>query len=190
MGSISPQINITAANKIQIGIRQAEEKDIPEIASLGSKTFAASFGHSLPASDLSAYLESAYSYTALKKELSSPLIDLFVAYDEDDINHIVGFVELTQGTTEPCLEGAEAPIELQRLYVDEKYHGKGVGGALTRHVEKLAREKGFVTIWLGVWEENFKAQKAYERFGFKKVGEHDFVMGECIQTDWILTKPL
>ena len=40
------------------------------------------------------------------------------------------------------------------------------------------------------WEENFKAQKVYERMGFRKVGQHDFKMGNCVQTDWILTKRL
>jgi len=57
-------------------------------------------------------------------------------------------------------------------------------------VERLALERGFVTMWLGVWEENFKAQKIYERMGFRKVGQHDFKMGNCVQTDWILTKRL
>jgi len=45
-------------------------------------------------------------------------------------------------------------------------------------------------VWLGVWEENLKAQRAYERFGFGRAGEHDFVCGECVQTDWILMKRL
>jgi len=81
-------------------------------------------------------------------------------------------------------------VELQRLYVSPDFHGGGVGRLLVESVEKIAREEGFVTLWLGVWEENFKAQKVYERMGFGKVGSHDFVMGSCVQTDWILTKRL
>jgi ribosomal protein S18 acetylase RimI-like enzyme len=191
MGSITLQGSVPGNSKLQTKIRLAGEIDIPEIARVGSKTSTATFGHSMPASDLNAYLKEAYNHTTLEKTLAKPLSDIFVAYQEIDPDRVIGFVQLTQGgSVEPCLEGVEAPIQLQRLYVDGKCHGKGVGGALMKHVEKLAKEKGFVTIWLGVWEENFKAQKAYERFGFKKVGEHDFVMGKCIQTDWILMKPL
>lgn len=170
-------------------LRAAKSSDIDAIANLGAKTFSSSFGHSLPASDLEAYLQSAYSSSSIAKDLLNPLIDIIVACDSSN-NAVIGFAQLTQGTIEPCIADVERPIELQRLYVDECYHGGGVGRALEGEVEGMARERGFRTLWLGVWEENFKAQKAYERFGFVKVGEHDFVMGTCVQTDWILTKTL
>jgi len=96
---------------------------------------------------------------------------------------------MNEGKVEDCVKGAK-PMKLQRLYVDETYHGSGVGGALFRFVENWAKEKGFETLWLGVWEENLKAQKVYERFGFSKVGAQDFIMGTCVQTDWILIKNL
>lgn len=169
-------------------LRAAKSRDIDAIAKLGAKTFASSFGHSLPASDLQAYLQSAYSPSAIAKDLMNPLIDIVVACDGDD--GVIGFVQLTQGTIEPCIVDVEQPVELQRLYVDESYHGGGIGRALESEVEKMSRERGFKTMWLGVWEENLKAQKAYERFGFSKAGSHDFVMGTCVQTDWILTKTL
>jgi len=43
------------------------------------------------------------------------------------------------------VKDVEKPIELQRLYVDDRFHGSGVGGALFRHVEVLAKERGFKT---------------------------------------------
>lgn len=91
---------------------------------------------------------------------------------------------------EPCLEGMEGTIEIQRLYVDEKYHGLGVGGALLKHVQNVAKDLGFVHLWLGVWEENFKAQKVYERFNFRKIGVRKFVLGSCVQHDWIMISRL
>lgn len=59
-----------------------------------------------------------------------------------------------------------------------------------RHVEGVARGRGFSTCWLGVWEKNLKAQKVHERKGYKEVGDHEFVMGEERQTDWLLVKEL
>lgn len=74
--------------------------------------------------------------------------------------------------------------------MSQDFHGVGVGRLLVEKVEGIARDEGFVTLWLGVWEENFKAQKVYKKMGFMKVGSHDFVMGSCVQTDWILSKRL
>ena len=176
------------SGKRDVTLRAAEPKDVEAIASLGARVFSASFGYSLPPSDLDAYIKSAYSISTITSDLSNPNIDTTVAVDAHD--HVVGFSQLTRGTTEPCLAENEKTIELQRLYVSEDYHGAGVGRKLVESVEELARQGGFVTIWLGVWEENLGAQKVYEKLGYRKVGDHDFKMGECVQTDWILTKRL
>jgi ribosomal protein S18 acetylase RimI-like enzyme len=168
-------------------IRPAETHYIEEIADLGSKTYSLTFGHSVPASDLQAYLESSYSVASIAQDLGNALIDIIVACDDSN-GKVVGFAQLTQGTTEPCLEGLEGLVELQRLYVGKTHHGRGIGKALVNEAERISREKGFRTMWLGVWEENFKAQAFYKSFGFVHVGEHDFVSGTCVQTDWIMTK--
>jgi ribosomal protein S18 acetylase RimI-like enzyme len=176
--------------KPQVTLRPAHLKDAPQIAALGSSVFSTSFGYSMPAADLQVYLESAYSTSSISRDLSNPSVTTVVACPASSQESVVGFTQLTRGTSEPCLEGCEKPVELQRLYVSPDFHGGGVGRMLVEEIEKVAREEGFVTLWLGVWEENFKAQKVYERMGFKKVGSHDFVMGSCVQTDWILTKRL
>ena len=175
--------------KVQSMIRPATEADVPAIVHVGITTFTSSFGHSMPEADLQAYLSEAYHPGAIQSMLSDPRSNTFVACDPSDISSVMGFVQLNQGKVEECVSGPK-PIELNRFYVDAKFHGSGVGSALFWYVDKLAREWGFETLWLGVWEENLKAQRAYQKFGFSKVGTHDFVMGECVQTDWILTKNL
>ena len=45
-------------------------------------------------------------------------------------------------------------------------------------------------MWLGVWEKNLKGIRFYERFGFKKFSEHLFVLGNDIQTDWLMMKKI
>jgi ribosomal protein S18 acetylase RimI-like enzyme len=51
---------------------------------------------------------------------------------------------------------------------------------------KEARERGFNCLWLGVWDKNEKAIKFYERWGFKKVGSHAFMLGKDAQNDFIM----
>lgn len=45
-------------------------------------------------------------------------------------------------------------------------------------------------MWLGVWERNPRAVAFDQKYGFTRVGEHTFVVGEDPQTDWLLARPL
>jgi ribosomal protein S18 acetylase RimI-like enzyme len=114
--------------------------------------------------------------------------------DGDDASttegEIVGFAQLTEGTTEPCLSHITGAVELQRLYVSTQHHGQGIGQRLAREIESLARTLAYKALWLGVWEGNFKAQRVYEALGYSKIGDHEFKMGKCIQMDWIMCKDL
>lgn len=174
-----------------ITIRPATPKDLPAIGNLGATVFATTFGYSLPPSDLEAYLTTAYSPQALTADLENDLITILVGCSQDTV---VGFAYLTRPSPstvpEPSLAGKEKPVELQRLYVSKEFHGRGVGRMLGDAVERIAKEEGYKTFWLGVWEENLKAQKVYGKLGFGKCGEHDFTMGQCVQTDWIMSKAL
>lgn len=131
-----------------VSLRHAQSKDIPGIAALGSQVFTSTFGYSMPAPDLEVYLNSAYSPSSIAADLDNPTITIIVAYN--NTNSVIGFVQLTEGTMEDCLKGTEKPVELQRLYVSQEYHGAGIGRKLVDCVEGLARERGFVTMWLGV----------------------------------------
>lgn len=181
-----------------ITIRNARSGDVDQVIQLGSHVFNLSFGHSLEPQDLQAYLDEAYTQDAIADEIADPKKDLLVATipatPREDLDasreKVVGFVLLTRGSSDPCIDNLESKIELQRLYVHADHQGSGIGKLLTKRVEEMAREERYEHMWLGVWEENFKAQKVYEKLGYKRVGEHGFKMGECVQTDLILVKDL
>ncbi|KAG2181364.1 hypothetical protein INT43_008947 [Umbelopsis isabellina] len=172
----------------RITLRAGTIGDALAIAEIGGSVFSATFGHSLTETDLNHYLQKSYSVEAITADMNNPLMDFVVAYNEHD--RVVGFAQMTQGTSEPCVADAELPVELQRIYLHQDFHGLGIGKRLIQEIENIARSKGFITMWLGVWEENFKAQKVYQKAGYTKVGDHDFKMGYCIQTDWIMSKIL
>lgn len=174
----------------QIHVRDAVLEDARVIAELGSRVFTNTFGYSMPLEDLNTYLEESYNVAAISRELGNDHMRWLVACKDNDENAVIGFVQLTQGTSEPCVTHLENLIELGRLYVTEEFQGRGVAKMLIQRIEDVARAMGFRNIWLGVWESNLKAQRAYEKFGFKRVGEHPFRMGNCTQNDFILAKPL
>lgn len=178
--------NMATVSQQAIAIRQAQPQDAAKVAELGAHVFTITFGHSVPLPELQAYLAESYSIEATAKDIADPMKDMIVASNEE--GHIVGFALLTRGTTEPCVAHLSSSIELQRVYVDPDYHGNGIGKSLVNKLEGMAIHQGFRNIWLGVWEENHKARKMYEKVGYTVVGDHDFTIGEVVQTDQILVK--
>ncbi|KAH0841871.1 acetyltransferase [Fonsecaea pedrosoi] len=184
--------------KLAFSIRPATIADAPAIARLGATVFATTFGFSIPTNDLKAYLTEAYSVEAIEEDIRCATKHILVTCLEDQTadndeasgQEIIGFAQLTEGTSEPCISDVESVVELQRLYVSTACHGHGVGKLLANQIEGVARRLGYRAMWLGVWEGNFRAQKVYEGLGFIKVGDHEFKMGKCIQIDWIMLKDL
>ena len=169
-------------------LRPATVDDAAQVATLGAHVFSVTFGHTVTPQQLQDYLDEAYSIEAVVKDILNPSKDLVVARTQDVI---VGFALLTRGSSEPCVAHlGSAAVELQRLYVHPDCHGQGVGKRLAMELEDMARNQGFTYMWLGVWEDNHKAQKVYEGLGYKLVGEHDFVVGGDVQTDHIMLKKL
>lgn len=170
-------------------IRPATPEDAAAIAELGAHVFTVTFGHSVEPHELQAFLDESYTPEAVSKELADPNKDTILAFDATD-GGLLGFAMLTRGSKEPCVDHLQATVELQRIYLYPKAHGTGVAKALADRLEDTARAEGFKHIWLGVWEENHRARKAYEKWGYKAVGNHDFVVGSVVQTDDILVKSL
>jgi ribosomal protein S18 acetylase RimI-like enzyme len=53
-----------------------------------------------------------------------------------------------------------------------------------------ARARGAVGVWLGVNEENAKAQRFYGKHGFEKVGTKQFKVGDKLEDDHVLERAL
>ena len=81
-------------------------------------------------------------------------------------------------------------LKIQRLYVLQKFQGFGFGKQLFEFALELATKNSFFWAWLGVWEHNTKAQVFYNRYGFEKFSQHHFMVGQKVDTDWLLRKKL
>ena len=197
-----------------LSIEDAVPTDAEAIAKIGATTFATSFGYSMPGEDVKAYLEEAYTPTAISKDLANRQNHFFVARlqsgDAAENGKVVGFLQMKLGTTEPCLPPDMPMCEINRIYVSMDHVGGGTGQLLMEGCLEWARdrllgsgskegdgvvdggnegvEERKVGVWLGVWEENVKAQRFYRRWGFEKVGSHEFTMGGTTQTDFVMVK--
>ena len=84
--------------------------------------------------------------------------------------HMIGFSQVRDGAGHPQVRAAAAS-ELRRLYVHERFTGRGVGRDLLRQAEKAAAARGAEMLWLTAWEGNARALLFYPRCGYEHLGD-------------------
>jgi|SRR5688500_6141465 ribosomal protein S18 acetylase RimI-like enzyme len=169
-----------------IHVRRATAADAPELSQLGAATFRETFEAENTPEDMAGYLAEAFTPERQKAEILDPANVVLVAAEG---RGLVGYAQLASGPAPPAV-GAPSPIELKRFYVTRAWHGRGVAQALMTSVLQAARARQAETLWLGVWERNPRAIAFYRKYGFERVGEHTFMLGNDAQTDWVLARPL
>jgi len=167
-------------------IRRASIADAKLLADLGARTFDETFSQDNSPEDMAVYLAASFSVGRLTEELTDPLSVFFVA--EVD-GRAAGYAKIHPGEVSAGVEGPR-PVELVRLYVSQAWLGRGVGPALMRRCIDEARELGFQTMWLGVWERNHRAQAFYRKWDFHEVGEHIFQLGSDPQRDVVMQRAI
>lgn len=168
---------------MSITIREATTADAEQIADLSRQTFYETFAPHNKAADMEKFMTEQFTREALMAEVNAPGNTFFLALDNDET---VGYARLREQEKDKLASA----IEIARLYAVTESIGKGVGKALMQACIDFARVQGKKTIWLGVWEKNERAIQFYTAWGFEKVGEHDFLLGNDLQRDWIMEKPL
>ena len=86
--------------------------------------------------------------------------------------------------------GASATTELSKLYVMPGHHGSGLASELMDAAVALAVAHGSPSIWLGVNEENERANRFYGKHGFEIAGRKRFLVGERYEEDWVRVRSL
>lgn len=170
----------------QQSIRRATESDADLLASLGATTFNESFAAQNTPENMTAYLAATFGPEKQQAELANPR-NTFLIAENDGV--AIGYAHLRSGKPPECVSDPKA-IELVRLYVSSTFQGGGVGWRLMDACLTEARQAGRQTIWLGVWQQNTRAQAFYERWDFYIVGEHVFLLGDDRQTDWLMQRSL
>lgn len=76
-------------------------------------------------------------------------------------------------------------VELARCYVHPRAHGTGVANELMTATLAAAHELGAHGAWLGVSQENERANAFYARHGFEVVGTKRFHIDETWEDDFV-----
>lgn len=169
-----------------IKIRKCTLEDLETLQQVAIETFTETFSEYNTPENMKLYLDNAFNEKQLENELSNKDSQFFFVYVENDL---AGYLKVNIGEAQTEEMGDEA-LEIQRVYIKEKYQKSGLGKLMLEKAEKIAKENNKNKIWLGVWEKNENAIGFYEKMGFKQTSSFTFHLGDEIQTDYIMTKPL
>lgn len=188
-------MNLAHASKIMTQsptthtFREATEDDAGAISALIGSTWAKFFAYSVSESDLETYLNETVSKSQIAREIADEQKRFLVAVEKSSPSQIIGVAQLNLNTSDDCLT-LSSPIELNRLYIRPDQQGSGLAPALLDYAERISRGLGREGMWLGVWEDNARGIRFYEKMGFKRRGEHSFWVGESKRRDWIMEKAI
>lgn len=166
-------------------IRRAGPADAETLAELGARTFADTFAHLYHPDDLRDFLAEAYGLERTRADLADPAKAHWLV---EDGGRAIGYA-LAGPCGLPHAEVTPACGELKRLYFVKDRQGGGLGRALFGEVLAWLQAHGPRQVWIGVWSQNFGAQRFYERHGFAKAGEYGFQVGRTTDREFILRRP-
>jgi ribosomal protein S18 acetylase RimI-like enzyme len=165
-------------------VRPATINDAGLIADMSRRTFYDTFAAVNTRADMDLFMNGPFNRQRLVAEVGKPGFYFFTAFED---GNPVGYAKMSEGETPPGLD-TPATIEIARIYAVKEAIGRGVGKALMQQCLDFAKARGKTAVWLGVWEKNEQAIAFYTHWGFERFGEHDFVLGNDVQKDWLMKK--
>lgn len=172
-------------------IRRARPDEAGPLADLAAATFPLACPPSSTPEDHAAFIAANLTEEHVAAYLADPARDLLVA---DEAGELVGYTMLVAGEPYAAEVAAAVPlrptVELSKCYVLPGRHGGGVAAALMAASLDAARARDAAGVWLGVNDENLRAQAFYRRSGFEVVGERTFRVGDQLHHDLVLHQPL
>jgi len=158
-------------------LRIATPRDAAALPTFGRKCFAKAFAHLYSEESLETFLEQTRSENEYRRFVECAAFKLTIA--ESPTAGILGYA-LCGPLGVPVKHPKLPAWELMRLYVDPEAQSLGIGNLLLKMATDEAKLQRFQAIYLGVYSENFAAQRFYKRAGFAKVGTYDFKVGDHV----------
>lgn len=167
---------------LHITVRKASPEEAASLSELGASLFRQTYESALSPEDLSGHIAQDFHEKAQRGELEDPNIQTLLVEDRAGL---AGFAQVRRRTAP--VAGVQANVELWRIYVDRRLHGRGIGQQLLADAGRAARDMSATGIWLGVWEDNPRAIAFYRKNGFVPVGYQNFKVGVEEHRDLVMT---
>jgi ribosomal protein S18 acetylase RimI-like enzyme len=174
-------------------VTAAVEADVRELADVAAATFPLACPPTARPDDIAAFIDATLSPGRFTEYLADPDRAVLVARD-DALGPILGYAMLIAGAPEdPDVARAVTvtpAVELSKIYVLPDSHGGAVSAALIQAGLEFARARGAAGVWLGVNQQNQRAQRFYGKNGFTISGTKTFRLGDGIEQDYVMVRAL
>ncbi len=156
-------------------------EDVSLLSEIAKKTFYDTFTGTCAEDDMQLFLDRYYNENILTEELCNPAFEYYFAVEDEKK---IGYILFSESDVQFDEIKGSIALELKRFYISKEYHGKGAAHKMMDFFIDYAKAQGYYTLFLGVWEFNYRAQNFYKKFDFKITNHrHDFPIGGTPQTD-------
>jgi GNAT superfamily N-acetyltransferase len=172
-------------------VRSAGAPDVPALATVAAATFELACPPSMTRERVDAFVDEVLSR------------DRFAGYVADTGRHVLlaesdgtalGYAMLVAGDPQDGDVRAairlRPTVELSKIYVLPEAHGTGAAALLMARALDWASETGAAGVWLGVNQQNERAQRFYAKSGFERVGTKRFLVGGVYEDDYVMERAL
>lgn len=172
-------------------VRPAAASDVEALTRVAAATFALACPPHMTIERIDAFIEGVLSRTRFEEYLDDDERRVLLA---EQAGQAIGYALLV--ATEPYDADVAAAIrlrptvELSKIYVLPAAHGTGAARLLMHAGFDWARERGATGVWLGVNQQNERAQRFYAKSGFEVVGTKRFLVGDRYEDDYTMERPL
>ena len=149
------------------------------LESISKQSFVETYADKNTEENIANYLTENFDSEPLIRQLNNSLSEFYLAYIN---NSVVGYLKINSGNAQTEQQNDNA-IEIERIYVLKEFQGKRIGQLLCNKAFQIGQQKKAEYLWLGVWEENFKAIRFYKKYGFIEFDRHMFKLGVDEQQD-------
>jgi len=151
---------------LEFTLRAAVEADAHCVATLGTQVFLDTYATDGIRPSLVREVAAQFTPDIISALIARPQVRLVLA---ERAGHLIGFAQFDLDAPHALLPGMSA-AQLNRLYVQERFTGRGVGRVLLAEVETRAAAEGVQALWLSAWAGNARALAFYPRRGYRDIG--------------------
>jgi GNAT superfamily N-acetyltransferase len=168
-----------------IAYRSAIESDFPQLAAFGRELFIETWASLYCEEDLNEFLDRVHTPKSVAEDVAegccywlAQCSTAWIAYCKAGPVHV------------PVDVHNRSAVELRQMYVRREYHGTGVADRLMQIFLDWSAEHRIQDAYISCWSQNHRALAFYRRHGFFPVGQYLFRVGDQLDDELILKRPL
>jgi len=166
-------------------LRPATAADRPALSELAIRAFVAKFGPLYSEADLNTFLAESLSEPAIAADLANP--DRVYRLAERS-GELVGYCKISLTCGFPEHARGRRVMELKQLYTAPEATGGGIGGQLMDWAMAEFAARGADEVQISVYAYNDGGHRFYRRYGFDKVADITFRVGEQLDEEFLFAR--